>query len=261
MEPVVTSASVGLGDVGCLGRRVGLPVHKRPAGFRRLVGEGKASTYQCQRADGPPLLHPVEQAVCFEMANNVAVHCISLQGTSRSERLLSLSEKIFHLAAKLKLYISASFFPGAENVLAGALSRFRGSSVEWQLWPERFAALCKQWGSPEVYLFASKHSAQLHFFLTKEDKTSARGPDAFKEDWNRWYHVYLFSPPCTNVLLKVCNKLRLFKCRVTLVAPFWPAQPWLFELRPWCLSPVPLERHLLQEELPTRLRSTLKLHV
>lgn len=37
-ETMVTSASVGLGDVDCLGRRVGLPVHKRPTAGRRGKG-------------------------------------------------------------------------------------------------------------------------------------------------------------------------------------------------------------------------------
>ncbi|KAG0719101.1 hypothetical protein GWK47_051190 [Chionoecetes opilio] len=109
---------------------------------------------------------PEGTALCFEMDNMVAVHCLARQGTSKSALLLSLSEQIFGLAARFHLHLSARFLPGVENVWADALSRFRGSSVEWQLRPERFAALCRGWGTfPGVDLFPSRRSAQLqgHF--------------------------------------------------------------------------------------------------
>ncbi|KAG0721144.1 hypothetical protein GWK47_006512 [Chionoecetes opilio] len=95
-----------------------------------------------------------------------------------------LKTKVQHMEEK-GIPIILRFLPGAENVWADALSRFRGSSVEWQLRPERFAALCRRWGTPEVDLFASRRSAQLQAFLTRGDRTAAGGPDALTEDWNR----------------------------------------------------------------------------
>ena len=73
---------------------------------------------------------PRGTAICFEMDNTVAVHCIVHQGSSRSEQLLSLSEQIFDLAQGLHLHLSAKYLPGTDNVWADALSRFKGSSVE-----------------------------------------------------------------------------------------------------------------------------------
>ncbi|KAG0714301.1 hypothetical protein GWK47_014415 [Chionoecetes opilio] len=45
---------------------------------------------------------PPGTALCFEMDNMVAVHCIAYQGTSKSDLLLSLSERILG---------SVAFFP------------------------------------------------------------------------------------------------------------------------------------------------------
>ncbi|KAG0729434.1 hypothetical protein GWK47_003488 [Chionoecetes opilio] len=54
---------------------------------------------------------PEGTALCFEMDNMVAVHCLARQGTSRSALLLSLSEQIFGLAARFHLHLSARFLP------------------------------------------------------------------------------------------------------------------------------------------------------
>ena len=168
--------------------------------------------------------------MCFEMDNTAAVHCIVRQGTSRSTALLEVSESIFDLANDAGLFLSAASIPGTENQWADALSRFKGSSVEWILNRELFQRLCSQWGTPQIDLFASHESAQLDTFLTRTHRTQAERPDALLTDWKRWQYVYLSPPPCTAILLKVVSKLRTFQGRVALVAPFWPSQPWFSEL-------------------------------
>lgn len=88
---------------------------------------------------------------------------------------MSLSEQIFDLSAKLKLYISASFFPRAEIVWANALYRFRdrqwsgsfGQNV-LELSASSGAPLCVQAFCPAANLFDKGRGCPL------EDRTPSR---------------------------------------------------------------------------------------
>ena len=200
------------------------------------------------------------KGVRFDMDNVPAVQCLQRQGTARSDSLLSLSEDILGQAAKRSLHLSAKYVPGRENDWADALSRFRGTSVEWHLRPEVFESLTLRFGLPEVDLFASPATAQLPQYLTFSQETPTGGPDAFTEDWNRWTHVYIFPPPATSVLLQVMTRLRTFRGKVLLVAPYWPAQPWFVELAEWCPHPLLLGSACLASHLAAPLQASLHLH-
>ena len=199
-------------------------------------------------------------AVRFDMDNSTAVACIRRQGTSRSESLLSLSEDIFQLAQHLRIYLSARYVPGIENDWADALSRFRGTSFEWNLRPQVFASLVTRFGLPQIDLFASRKTAQLGDYLTYSHRTPAGGPDAFEEDWNRWDFIYLFPPPATTVLSKVIVKLRSFQGKALFIAPYWPAQPWFRELVEACPHPLLLGSACLTDNLASPLQTSLRLH-
>lgn len=199
-------------------------------------------------------------SVRFDMDNVTAVQCVQRQGTARSGPLLALSEDIFAEASRRTISLSARYVPGRENDWADALSRFRGTSVEWQLRPQVFESLSLRFGTPEVDLFASPDTAQLPLYLTYNQRTRAGGPDAFTEDWNRWKYVYIFPPPATPVLLKVMQALRSFKGRVLLIAPYWPAQPWFGELMRWCPAPLLLGSACLANGLAAPLQASLQLH-
>ncbi|KAK3886844.1 hypothetical protein Pcinc_009030 [Petrolisthes cinctipes] len=222
---VATDASdVGWGYQSCLG-------HQRCGGWKEGERLLHINARELMVAKEWLNRHPqfARIGVRFDMDNVAAVQCLQKQGTVRSEILLSLSEQIFAIAAKRDIHLSARYVPGRENDWADALSRFRGTSVEWQLRPLVFESLCLRYGTPEVDLFASPSTALLPLFLTFSSRTEAGGPDAFTEDWNRWGHLYLFPPPATSVLLKAILKLRTFRGRVLLIAPRWPAQPCVTE--------------------------------
>ncbi|MPC60255.1 hypothetical protein E2C01_054294 [Portunus trituberculatus] len=50
-----------------------------------------------------------DRSIVFEMDNTSAVHCILCQGSSKSEALLSISEKLFLEAHDRSLHLSALF--------------------------------------------------------------------------------------------------------------------------------------------------------
>ncbi|KAK3895260.1 hypothetical protein Pcinc_001010 [Petrolisthes cinctipes] len=235
---VATDASdIGWGYQSCLG-------HQRCVGWKEGERLLHINARELMVAKEWLNRHPqfARIGVRFDMDNVAAVQCLQKQGTARSEILLSLSEQIFAIAAKRDIHLSARYVPGRENDWADALSRFRGTSVEWQLRPLVFESLCLRYGTPEVDLFASPSTALLPLFLTFSSRTEAGGPDAFTEDWNRWGHLYLFPPTATSVLLKAILKLRTFRGRVLLIAPLWPAQPWFGELSGGALIPFSWDR-------------------
>ncbi|KAK3883152.1 hypothetical protein Pcinc_012511 [Petrolisthes cinctipes] len=253
---VATDASdVGWGYQSCLG-------HQRCGGWKEGERLLHINARELMVAKEWLNRHPqfARIGVRFDMDNVAAVQCLQKQGTARSEIFLSLSEQIFAIAAKRDIHLSARYVPGRENDWADALSRFRGTSVEWQLRPLVFESLCLQYGTPEVDLFASPSTALLPLFLTFSSRTEAGGPDAFTEDWNRWGHLYLFPPPATSVLLKAILKLHTFRGRVLLIAPLWPAQPWFGELSRWCPHPLQLGSACLSSTLSAPLQASLKLH-
>lgn len=176
----------------------------------------------------------------FQLDNQVAVSCIKRQGSSRSAILLTVTESIFLLASARNLTLSAQYLPGKENIWADALSRRQSRSVEWSLNQLTFNLLCDAHGCPQVDLFAHHDNHRLPLFLTRSIRTTAGGPDALLEDWNRWQFIYLFPPPSTRLMLQVCQKLRQFRGKVLLIAPHWVNQPWFAFLRQWCPNPRPL---------------------
>ena len=179
-------------------------------------------------------------AVLFQLDNQVAVRCLNRQGSSRSAILLAVTESIFLLASARRLALSAQYLPGQENVWADALSRRRATSTEWSLSQQAFQRLSDVYGRPQVDLFAHPDNHRLPLFLTRHFPTTAGGPDALLEDWNRWQFVYLFPPPTTQLMLRVCQKLGQFRGKVLLIAPRWVVQPWFAFLLQWCPNPRPL---------------------
>lgn len=76
-------------------------------------------------------LYPPVDMIVLDMDNVTAVQCVQRQDTVRSGPLLALSEDIAE-ASHRSISLSAKYVPGRENDWADALSRFWGTSVEWQ---------------------------------------------------------------------------------------------------------------------------------
>ncbi|KAG0718821.1 hypothetical protein GWK47_051706 [Chionoecetes opilio] len=103
---------------------------------------------------------PEGTALCFEMDN------MARPTVSPGPRDIQIRPSVVPFGADLRPGGPFSPFTvcqvpaGSGECVGRRLSRFQGSSVEWQLRPERFALSCRRWGTPEVDLFASRRSAQ-----------------------------------------------------------------------------------------------------
>lgn len=90
-------------------------------------------------AGAQPLIY--EMSICFDIDNVTAIQCIQRQGMARSSPLLALLEDIFDKASWRSINLSAKYVPGWKNDWVDALSRFHGTSVEWQFRLQVFQSL------------------------------------------------------------------------------------------------------------------------
>lgn len=232
--------------------------------MQRLVGGEEVTTIKPQRAYGSERLATTQPrltnlSVHFDLDNVTAVQCIQRQGTATVSPFLALKEGIFAQASRTGLLLSAKYAQGRENDWVDALSRFQGTSVEWQLCSQVFEALPLLYLRPQVDLFTSQTTAQLPLYLPFSRKIEAVGPDAFTENWNRWENVYMFPTLATAVLLNVVQMLRSHRRRMLFIAAYWPAQPWFRELLRWCPSPLILGSACLSSRLADPSKASLRL--
>ena len=125
---------------------------------------------------------------------------------------------ILSLARKKKWHLSASHLEGVRNVTADALSRTTAQETEWSLDSASFQWIQRQVPGLQVDLFATRTNHKLPRYVSPNLDPQAFATDAMSLDWNQWEKVYLFPP--VNLLVKVLDRLRSFRGKVALIAPF-----------------------------------------
>jgi hypothetical protein len=174
---------------------------------------------------------PLEQhtTIMILSDNKSTVACLNKQGSARSIALQKISHRVFQVANRKNVQLIGRYIPGILNTGADALSRSSPIQGEWTLDLSSFCLICNELGVPEVDLFASRGNSKVPRFISPYPDPKAIATDAFATDWNRWNFVYLFPP--VGLLPKVLQKLRLFKGKAALVAPFWPQAAWFTPLQ------------------------------
>ena len=145
--------------------------------------------------------------------------------------------------SKERLFVSPEHIAGVSNVLADALSRDRVISTEWALSKETFRAISRAHPDMEVDLFATRDNRQLPLFVSPFQDPKAIATDAFRVDWNRWRSVYLYPPTC--LILKALDKLRSFRGKAVMIAPFWPTSPFFMPLKSLARRATPIRSPVL----------------
>ena len=113
--------------------------------------------------------------------------------------------------------------PGEENVTADALSRGWIAPTEWSLLPQVAQILFRLIDRPHVDLFASRANNQLPTYCSRVPDPNAWQIDALSIPWEGLL-AYAFPP--FSLIPRVLTKIETAHCRVLLIAPFWPRQPW-----------------------------------
>ena len=172
--------------------------------------------------------------------NWTALACIRRQGSLHSPKLWNLTKELLEFCVLHQITLVPSHLQGILNVLADKGSRQGPISTEWSLDPDSFHEICAWAGTPQVDLFATRFNAQLYNFVSPCPDPSALYMDAFSRDWDEWDSIFLFPPFL--LLQKVVARLKVFKGKGFLIAPYWPSAPWFVTLKLRCPHRRPLPR-------------------
>lgn len=137
--------------------------------------------------------------------------------------LTKLATEIWQILDSIKAKIVVEFVPGEDNIVADRESRRTLQLSDMQLNPAIFKQAEAMWGPHSIDLFATTENTHLPRFASWRPSPEATWVDAMNHSWvkeNGWAH------PPFSLLTKVLAKVRREGSTITLVAPWWPAQPW-----------------------------------
>ncbi|XP_044579959.1 uncharacterized protein LOC123262044 isoform X2 [Cotesia glomerata] len=179
--------------------------------------------------------------ILLQSDNRTVVSYIRKEGGTRSLELYSLTYQLLTLVDELQIVLSAYYLPGRYNGTADRLSRKR-ALPEWHLLPEATEEIFRQWGTPEIDLFASAESAVVKTYVSLDcrDRSTAF-TDAFSQAWD-FNLAWLFPPP--SLIPRVLAHLNKCQGQFLLVAPRWERTFWLPDLANRSVEPPMTIRNL-----------------
>ena len=151
-----------------------------------------------------------------------------------SKQLCQLANAIWMEAYERRITLQAKYLPGVQNTIADTLSRLP-NKYEWRIQPRLFAYIDKLWGPHKIDRFATLANAQLSVFNSRFAEPLTAGIDALaQKDWAK--NNNFCNPPfrMINQVLQIVEQQNAF---ATLIAPFWPAQPWFQKLKQMSICP------------------------
>jgi hypothetical protein len=174
-----------------------------------------------------------DKTVRFLCDNVTAVSYVNNLGGPIA-RLCALAESIWAQALSLNIQIQVLHVPGKNNQEADRLSRLC-HQYEWQLHPMLFKLLENLWGPHSIDRFASMNTALLPRYNSRYLDPCSQGVDALsQQDWaiNNNY----VNPPF-RLLNRVVDVLIDQRAYATVIAPYWPKQPWFHRLKSLLVAP------------------------
>ena len=152
-----------------------------------------------------------------------------LGGTSRlMSRLMTM---LFVTAHELGITLTAKYLAGDVNGHADRLLRIL-SPYEWKLHPGVFQE--DLWGPHSVDRFESERTRQLKRYNSLYLDPETEAVDAMMQDWSEENNF--INPPFW-MLPHVVQKIKEQKATATVIAPYWPAQTWLHEIKKLVIAP------------------------
>jgi hypothetical protein len=149
--------------------------------------------------------------------------------TTRSPVMMTELRRLWHLLDVNDINTPPRYIRSAANIWADSLSRELDRD-DWQLNPRIFAYLHTAWGPHSIDRFASMENAQLPRFNARwrdpkcEDVDCLHLPDA------AWQRETNYCSPPWSALPALCSKLHQSGGAATVIAPYWPHQPWFQKL-------------------------------
>jgi hypothetical protein len=190
----------------------------------------------------------VGQAVQVHLDNTVAAFYINKQGGTRNPQLLDLTRQLLLWAESQQVALRARYIPGKLNVMADSLSRrSQILTTEWSICPRVLQRVWQLWHRPLVDLFATRLNAKLPLYVSPCPDPEAWAIDALSFSWEG---VDGYAYPPTALIPAVLQQVAEARCRVILVAPFWPSMRWFHRLLNLLVAnplSLPAKRDLLKQ--------------
>ena len=161
--------------------------------------------------------------VLLRVDNVTAVSYINNMGGCKSADCNEAAKHIWEWCMSRNIWLSAAHLPGKLNTEADHMSRHFNHKTEWMLNTDAFKEIARQFGSPEIDLFASRLNKQVDRYISWLPDPGAETVDAFTIDWKP-LSFYAFPPFC--LIAKCLQKIKCDDATGLLVVPNWPTQPW-----------------------------------
>ena len=170
--------------------------------------------------------NPPEGSVILNSTDNTTVVAyLNKEGGTQSRILMEETQALYDLVMERGWRIRAAYIPGRLNVIADQLSR-RGQCLptEWSLHPQAIRQIFKMWFTPNIDLFATRHNTKCPLFVSPVPDDQAIEVDALSMDLEGM-EAYAYPPH--QILAKLLQNFQMTRyCKLIVVAPFWPKQPW-----------------------------------
>lgn len=165
------------------------------------------------------------QAVMVLSDNTTVVSYIRNQGGTHSRLLCAMTVDLLQFCHAASIQLRVRHIPGHLNVLADSLSRNQSvHPTEWTLHSEVFSRIHSLFPSMEIDLFATRLNTRLPDFVSPVPDPRAKTVDALTMDWSG-HDLYAFPP--FPLIAKVVQRLELFNCMMTLIAPLRWNRSWI----------------------------------
>ena len=168
------------------------------------------------------------------LTDNITTAAYINQLGGPSQDLSQLASAIWMEAHDKKLTLNARYLKGSLNTTADALSRL-SVHYEWQLNRGLFLYLNRMWGPHTIDRFATLTNTQLPSYNSRYADPCSSGIDALaQKDWAK--HNNFVNPPF-RMIPQVLRVIEAQGAKATLIAPWWPAQPWFQKLKQLSIRP------------------------
>ncbi|XP_046573530.1 uncharacterized protein LOC124281640 [Haliotis rubra] len=179
-----------------------------------------------------------DQSIMVQVDNQTAMAYVNRFG-AKSVSLLQVTKQIWGFCLQNRMFSTAVYLPGVENIHADWESRHFNDSSDWMLNPNIFAQCNQILGPFSMDLFASRFTFQMKLFCSWRPDPLAQSTGAFLANWNQGI-------PCAFPPFPLVGRC-LWKIRKDKT-PVWQGQSWY---------PLLLEMAVTQPILPPQMRDLL----
>ncbi|KAJ8912752.1 hypothetical protein NQ315_016708 [Exocentrus adspersus] len=181
--------------------------------------------------------------ILLRIDNQTAISCINRGGSIKYSFLNEAATELWRWCENKKISIFAAYIPSSQNIEADRESRSDSFDTEYQLNNTVFGKILQEFGTPEIYLFASRIKTKCETYVSWFPDPGSLSVDAFTLNWTQ-YFFYAFPPFA--IIARVLEKIIQEKAQGIVVVPLWPTQPWYPETPSASQKPCPGGREIIR---------------